>query len=43
VNAINSFDLNKKERYRALALKLETENDERNERNFEEELIKAIN
>jgi hypothetical protein len=24
-------------------LKLETENDERNERNFEEELIKAIN
>jgi hypothetical protein len=43
VSIINSFDLSKKEMYRALALKLETENDERNERNFEEELIKSIN
>jgi hypothetical protein len=34
--------LSKKERYRALALKLETENEFRNEENLKSELIKAI-
>jgi hypothetical protein len=42
VEALNSLPLERKEKYRALALKLETEMWERNNRNFEEELNKTI-
>jgi hypothetical protein len=40
-SVLNSFELNKKEKYRALALKLE--NEFRNEENLKTELTKAIN